>query len=138
MRARHRLCGVEDPMHAPKLHAREPRDPAAIRSRRAADRWEKAMSYKTHMHGSRESSGGIVLTKRSNKGQGGLKEIVEGRPLAKENVKQPIPAPDTVPDEWVNTGWRATAPGRLLRRALSKWEPCALVARARFCAGGGQ
>src|SRR5438270_133292 len=45
--------GVEDPMHALKLHAREPRDPVAIHSRRTADRWEKAMSYKTHMHGGR-------------------------------------------------------------------------------------
>jgi len=61
------------------------------------------MSYKTHRHGGRESSGGIVLTKRSNEGQGGPKEIVEGRPLAKENVNQSIPAPDSVPDEWANT-----------------------------------
>jgi hypothetical protein len=34
------------------------------------------MSYKAQMHGSGESSGGIVLTKRSNEGQGGLQEIV--------------------------------------------------------------
>jgi hypothetical protein len=61
------------------------------------------MSYKSHAHGDRESSGGIVLTKRSNEGQGGPKEIVEGRPLAKENVAQSIPAPDTVPVPWANT-----------------------------------
>jgi len=60
------------------------------------------MSYKTHMYGGRESSGGIVLTKRSNEGQGGPNEAVEGRPLAKENAMQSIPAPDTVPDEWAN------------------------------------
>ena len=102
-RVRRRHCGVEDPMHAPKLHAREPRDPVAIRGCEAADRWEKAMSYKAHTHGGRESSGGIVLTKRSNEGQGGPKEIVEGRPLAKENVAQSIPAPDTVPVPWANT-----------------------------------
>ena len=49
------------------------------------------MSYKAHMYGGRESSGGIVLTKRSNEGQGGPKEIVEGRPLTKENADQPDP-----------------------------------------------
>ena len=36
------------------------------------------MSDKTHVHGGRESSGGIVPTKRSNEGRGGPKEIVEG------------------------------------------------------------
>ena len=49
------------------------------------------MSYKAHMYGGRESSGGIVLTKRSNAGQGGPKEIVEGRPLTKENAEKPNP-----------------------------------------------
>ena len=90
-RARRGHCGVEDPMHALKLHAREPRDPVAIRSRRTADRWEKAMSYKTHVYGDRESHNGVVPTKRSNAGQGGPKEIVEGRPLTKENAEEPNP-----------------------------------------------
>ena len=67
------------------------------------------MSYKTQMHGSGESSGGIVLAKRSNKGQGGPQETVEGRPPAKENIAQSTPAPDTVPDEWANT-WLGDAP----------------------------
>ena len=125
-------------MHAPQLHAREPRDPVAIRCRKETDRWEKAMSYKAHMHGGRESSGGVVPTKRSNEGQGGLQEIVEGRPLAKENVTQSIPAPDTAPDEWANNGWAACAKRLLLQRAHPRWEPCALIARARVCAGGGQ
>ena len=49
------------------------------------------MSYKTHMHGGRESSGGIVLAKRSNEGLGGPQGIVEGRLLAEENVNQSIP-----------------------------------------------
>jgi hypothetical protein len=70
------------------LGAREPRDPVAIRRREVADRWEKAMSYKTHMDGDRESHSGIVPTKRSNESQGGPKEIVEGRPLTKENAEQ--------------------------------------------------
>ena len=49
------------------------------------------MSYKTHMHGDRESYGGILPTKRSNEGRGGPKEIVEGRPPAKENAEEPNP-----------------------------------------------
>jgi hypothetical protein len=64
-----------------------------------ADRWEKAMSYKTHVYGGRESSGSIVPTKRSNAGLGGAKEI----------IAQSTPAPDTVPDEWANT-WLGDAP----------------------------
>jgi hypothetical protein len=42
---------------------------------RRADRWEKAMSHKTHTHGDRESHS----------------EIVEGRPLTKENAGKPNP-----------------------------------------------
>ena len=42
------------------------------------------------------------MSYKSNAGQGGPKEIAEGRPPAKENVHQSIPAPDTVPDEWAN------------------------------------
>ena len=49
------------------------------------------MSYKTHMHGDRESYGGILPTKRSNEGRGGPKEIVEGRPPTKENAEEPNP-----------------------------------------------
>ena len=90
-RVRHRRCGVVDPKHAWKLHAREPRDPVAIRGRQAADRWEKAMSSKSHMYGEGESHSGIVPTKRSNAGRGGPKEIVEGRPLTKENAEEPNP-----------------------------------------------
>ncbi len=57
-----------------------------------ADRWEKAMSDKTHRHGDRESHSGMVPTKRSNEGRGGPKEIVEERPLTKENAEEPNPA----------------------------------------------
>ena len=70
---------------------REPRDPDAIRGRKAADRWEKAMSSNPHMHGNRESYSGVVPAKRSNEGQGGPQEIVEGRPLTKENGGEPNP-----------------------------------------------
>ena len=58
---------------------------------KVADRWEKAMSYKTHMHGGGESYSGIVPAKQSNEGRGGPKEIVEGRPLTKENMEEPNP-----------------------------------------------
>jgi hypothetical protein len=49
------------------------------------------MSYKTHEYGDRESHSGIVPAKRSNAGQGGPKEIAEGRPLTKENAAEPNP-----------------------------------------------
>jgi hypothetical protein len=49
------------------------------------------MSHKTHTHGDRESHSGVVPTKRSNESQGGPKEIVEGRPLTKENAEEPNP-----------------------------------------------
>jgi len=49
------------------------------------------MSHKTHMNGSRESYSGIVPAKQSNESQGGPKEIVEGRPLTKENAEQSDP-----------------------------------------------
>src|SRR5271157_4303540 len=49
------------------------------------------MSYKTHVYGDRESHNGVVPTKRSNAGGGGPKEIVEGRPLTKENAEEPNP-----------------------------------------------
>ena len=64
-----------------------------------ADRWEKAMSYKTHVNDRRESYGGNALItlapvlpmKRSNESQGGPKEIVEERPPAKENAEESNP-----------------------------------------------
>jgi hypothetical protein len=84
-------CGVVDPKHAWKLHVREPRDPVAIRSREAADRRGKAMSDKTHMHGSGESYSAIVPAKRPNEGRGGPQEVVEGRALTEENTEQSNP-----------------------------------------------
>jgi hypothetical protein len=50
-----------------------------MRGRKAADRWEKAMSYKTHMYESGESYGVIVPAKQPNESQGGPQELVEGR-----------------------------------------------------------
>jgi group II intron reverse transcriptase/maturase len=49
------------------------------------------MSHKAHVNGGRESHSGVVPAKRSNEGQGGPKEIVEGRPLTKENAEEPNP-----------------------------------------------
>lgn len=49
------------------------------------------MSHKSHRHGSGESYSGIVPVKRSNEGRGGPKEIVEERPLAKENMEEHNP-----------------------------------------------
>jgi group II intron reverse transcriptase/maturase len=49
------------------------------------------MSDEAHMNGDRESHSGIVPTKRSNEGRAGPKEIVEGRPLTKENAEEPNP-----------------------------------------------
>jgi hypothetical protein len=46
------------------LGTREPRDPVAIRTREGADRWEEAMSYKTHTDGNRESHSGIVCAEQ--------------------------------------------------------------------------
>ena len=47
------------------------------------------MSYKTQMHGSGESYSGVVPTKQPNESQGGPQEVVEGRPLTKENMEEP-------------------------------------------------
>ena len=47
------------------------------------------MSDKAQMNGGGESYSGIVPAKRSNEGRGGPKEIVEGRPLTKENAEEP-------------------------------------------------
>src|SRR5437660_1018289 len=46
------------------------------------------MSYKAHMHEGGESHNGVVPTKQPNESLGGLKEVVEGRPLTKENAEQ--------------------------------------------------
>ena len=90
-RARTRPYGVVDPTHAWKLHAREPRDSFAIRDCKEAERWGNVMSDNPHAHGKRESYSGVVPMKRSNEGQGGPKEIVEGRPLTEENLGEHNP-----------------------------------------------
>jgi RNA-directed DNA polymerase len=86
-----RPCGVKDPKHAEKLHAREPGDPVAARERYGAGRGENAMSDKSPMHGSGESYSGVVLAKQPNKSGQPPAEVVEGRPLTKENTPEPNP-----------------------------------------------
>ena len=73
------------------------------------------MSYKSHVNGEGESHSGIVPTKRSNAGRGGPKEIVEGRPLTKENAEEPNP---------YRTPSRESGPSGLDRvRQAAKGEP---------------
>jgi hypothetical protein len=106
--ARQREC-VDGPAESktPRMHrnfTRENREAQLVIRRKRTDRWEKAMSYKAHMNDDRDSSSGIVPTKRLNEDRGGSKGTVEERPLAEENATQPIPAPDIEPDEWANNG----------------------------------
>src|ERR1700736_6632314 len=96
------------------------------------------MSHKSSMYGSGESSDCIVPAKCANKGGEPLAERMEGRRSAKE-----------IPEHWADAGHRArhsrqlqsfgSACGPRTGRAclFPRWEPCALGARARVCAGGG-
>jgi RNA-directed DNA polymerase len=79
-------CGVEDPMHAEKLQAREPGDPVVARG---AGRRENAMSGKSFMNDDGESYCGIGPAKQPNKGDGSPAEVAEERPQTKENTQQP-------------------------------------------------
>src|SRR5207245_7556406 len=54
-----------------------------------AGREEKAMSHKSSMHEGGESYSGTVLTKQPNKSGIPPAEVVEGRPLTKENTPEP-------------------------------------------------
>src|SRR5277367_5201243 len=45
--------------------------------------------HKSFVHGGGESYSGVVPTKQPNQGEGSLAEVVEGRPLTKENTQQP-------------------------------------------------
>ena len=49
------------------------------------------MSDKTPMHGGGESYSGVVPTKQPNKSGRPPAEVAEGRPLTKENTRQPKP-----------------------------------------------
>jgi RNA-directed DNA polymerase len=83
--------GVEDPSTHRNCMGENRETLSAVRGCEAADRPEKAMSYKTGMHGGRESYSGIVPAKHPNQTGGPAAEDVEGRPLAKENTGEPNP-----------------------------------------------
>ena len=61
----------------------------AVRGQSDTDRWEKAKSYTAQMNGNGESYSGIIPARQPNESQGGQKEVVEERPLTKENMEEP-------------------------------------------------
>ena len=54
----------------------------------SAGRKENAMSGKSFVNGGGESYSGVVPTKQPNKSEKSPAEVVEGRPLAKENTQE--------------------------------------------------
>ena len=94
------------------------------------------MSHKSSMHGSGESSDRIVPAKSANKGRGLPAEQVEGRRSAKE-IPRHGPMLDTAPENIGALQCHGSACRSMAWACSSpRWEPCALVARARVCAGG--
>ena len=71
------------------------------------------MSYKTHMHEGGESYSGIVPAKQPNESLGRPQEVVEERPLTKENREEP---------NWRRTQSRESKPNGLdrVRQAAKK------------------
>ncbi len=67
------------------------------------------MSDKTHMYGGGESYSGVIPAKQPNKGGKPPAEVVEGRPLTKENAEQSAPVLDTEPGGAGQSGWIACA-----------------------------
>jgi len=55
----------------------------------SAGRKENAMSGKSFVNGGGESYSGVVPTKQPNKSEKSPAEVVEERPLAKENTQEP-------------------------------------------------
>jgi len=96
------------------------------------------MSGKSLMNGGEESYSGVVPTKQPNKGEKSRAEVVEGRPLAKENTQESNP--NRTQGRRNRAKWaRACAGGnKTLPRQYPRQEPCALAVPARVCAGGGE
>ena len=97
------------------------------------------MNYESLMHGSGESYCGVVLAKQPNKSERSPAEVVEGRPLAKENTPEPNPyrTPCRICGSHGLARVREAASVRFdAKRPYPRQEPCALVAPARDCAGG--
>jgi hypothetical protein len=76
------------PLHAWKLHAREPGGPTTACHEEACRRLEKAMNHKPNMNVAEESGGRVVAAKRPNKGGKPSAEGAEGRRSTKENAEQ--------------------------------------------------
>ena len=66
------------------------------------------MSDKAHMHGGGESYSGVIPAKQPNKSGRPPAEVVEGRPLTKENAEQSNPC-WTPSQTSGQTGWIACA-----------------------------
>ena len=97
------------------------------------------MSYKAQMNGGGESSSGIVPAKQPNEDLGRLKEVVEERPLAKENAEQSNSCRTYGAGACESSGLeRVRKLASSVCRQDPRWEPCALGARARFCPGGAE
>ena len=124
----------------PRMHRNSTREnrEAPIAPAQSAGRSEKPMRYKSETNVAGESSGCIVLTKCPNKARRLAAEGIEGRRLAKE-IRRQGPELDTVPAE---PGALSCQRNALIvsgqRRPYPRWEPCALGARARVCAGGAE
>jgi hypothetical protein len=91
---------------------RENREALLVIRRKRTDRWAKAMSYKAHMNDNRDSSGGIVPTKRSNEDQGGSKGNRGGKAAGRGDT-QPSRYPHRTP---CRTSGPTMAEGRAQRR----------------------
>ena len=80
------------------------------------------MSYKAHMHGGRESYSGILPAKQPNKSGRPPAEVVEERPLTKENMDQPnlyrTPSRESGPNGLERVREAATKDGKLRFTAL--------------------
>ena len=102
-----------------------------------ADRWEKAMSYKAHLHGGGKSSDCIVPTKCANKGGGPSAERMEGRRSAEETSRHG-PMLDTAPENIGALQCRGNACSRYRLGAERSEVGTVCVKRASTGLCGGQ
>ena len=117
-----------------KLHAREPRDPVAIRRRKVADRREKAMSYKAHARatGSRAAASiDEAIKRRSGGRRRSWREGCWRRRTSSSRYPLRTPSGSSGPTH----GWRVRHEGACLGASLQGGNRCALVARALVLCG---
>jgi hypothetical protein len=79
---------IRDPEHAGKRHVREPGDPAFVCEVGFADRGTKLEGHTVPMNGRGKSDSPIVPEKLSNNALDRAAERVEGRGLAKGNLRE--------------------------------------------------